>query len=130
MVSGLQSFFGGWGGWVMPLSTLQVISRRVVESTYSWSRFCTVNCRQTARNYQLSYLRLGRELNPGLRGGRRECYHSATVALVYSTEHWWNICLLLPSTTHHYISNTKLTANKFKVFREPKIKWDHWVLKF
>ena len=44
------------------------------------SRFCTVNCRPTASNYQLSHLRPYREPNPGLRGGRRECYHSATVA--------------------------------------------------
>ena len=32
-----------------------------------------------ASNYQLSHLRPCREPNPGLRGGRRECYHSATV---------------------------------------------------
>ena len=35
-----------------------------------------------ASNYQLSHLRLGWEANPNLRGGRRECYHSATVAPV------------------------------------------------
>ena len=57
---------------------VQVISRWVVEraqetSTCSWSRFCTVNCRPTASNYQLSHLRSGRKLNPDLRGGRREC---------------------------------------------------------
>ena len=44
------------------------------------SGFCTVNCRPTASNYQLCQLRPCWELNPGLRGGRRECYHSATVA--------------------------------------------------
>ena len=33
-----------------------------------------------ASNYQLSHSRWSRELNPGLRGGRRECYHSATMA--------------------------------------------------
>ena len=65
-------------------NTVQVISRQVVgraeeTSTYSWSRFCTVNCLPMASKYQLSHLRCGRELNPGLRGGRRECYHSATV---------------------------------------------------
>ena len=27
-----------------------------------------------------------RESNPGLRGGRRECYHSATVAPLYTLE--------------------------------------------
>ena len=66
-------------------NTVQVISRRVVgraeeTSTYSSSGFCTVNCRPTASNYQLSHLRPCREANPGLRGGRQECYHSATVA--------------------------------------------------
>ena len=30
-----------------------------------------------ASNYQLSHLRLCPEANPNLRGGRRECYHSA-----------------------------------------------------
>ena len=33
-----------------------------------------------ASNYQLSHLRPCWGSNPGLRGGRRECYHSATVA--------------------------------------------------
>ena len=37
----------------------------------SLSGFCTVNCRPTASNYQLSHLRPCREPNPGLRGGRR-----------------------------------------------------------
>ena len=64
---------------------LQVISRRVLgraeeTSTYSSLGFCTVNCRPTASNYQLSHLRPSQGSNPGLRGGRRECYHSATVA--------------------------------------------------
>ena len=53
---------------------------RAETSTYSWSRFCDVNCRQMASNHQLSHLRLGQESNPDLRGGRRECYHSATMA--------------------------------------------------
>ena len=66
-------------------NTVQVISRQVAgraeeTSTYSSSGFCTVNCRQTASNYQLSHLRPCWELNPDLRGGRPECYHSATVA--------------------------------------------------
>ena len=69
-------------GFYVAFNTVQVISRRVVgraeeTSTYSWSRFCTVNCRPTASNYQLSHLRLCREPNRRLRGGRRECYHSA-----------------------------------------------------
>ena len=72
-------------GFYVAFNTVQVISRQVVgraeeTSTYSSSGFCTVNCRPTASNYQLSHLRPFRELNPGLRGGRRECYHSATVA--------------------------------------------------
>ena len=71
-------------GFYVTFNTVQVISRRVVgraeeTSTYSWSRFCTVNCRPTASNYQLSHLRLCCESNPSLRGGRRECYHFVTV---------------------------------------------------
>ena len=73
-------------GFYFTFNTVQVISQRVVgraeeTSTYSLSGFCTVKCRPTASNYQLSHLRLCREPNPGLRGGRRECYHSATMAL-------------------------------------------------
>ena len=73
-----------WGFYVA-FNTVQVISRQVVgraeeTSTYSSLGFCTVNCRPTASNYQLSHLRLCRGSNPGLRGERRECYHSATVA--------------------------------------------------
>ena len=74
--------------------TVQVISRRVVEraeetSTSSLLGFCTVNCRPTASNYQLSHLRPCREPNPGLRGGRRECSHSTTVAPVNMLKHSW-----------------------------------------
>ena len=76
-------------GFYVAFNTVQVISRRVVgraeeTSTYSSSGFCTVNCRPTASNYQLSHLRPCWESNPGLRGGRRECYHSATVAPSFS----------------------------------------------
>ena len=72
-------------GFYIAFNTVQVISRRVVgraeeTSTYSSLGFCTVNCRPTASNYQLSHLRPWRGSNPGRRGGRRECYHSATVA--------------------------------------------------
>ena len=72
-------------GFYVAFNTVQLILRRVVQraeetSTYSWSRFCTINCRLTASNYQLSHLRSGWELNPDLRGGRRECYPSATMA--------------------------------------------------
>ena len=49
-------------GVYVAFNTVQVISRRVVgraeeTSTYSWLGFCTVNCRPTASNYQLSHLR-------------------------------------------------------------------------
>ena len=72
-------------GFYVAFNTVQVISRRVVgraeeTSTQSLLGFCTVNCRPMASNYQLSHFRLWRGSNPGLRGGRRECYHSATVA--------------------------------------------------
>ena len=63
-------------GFYVAFSTVQVISRQVVRraeetSTYSLLGFCTVNCRPTASNYQLSHLRPYWEPNPGLRGGRR-----------------------------------------------------------
>ena len=73
-----------WG--FMSLSkSVQVISQRVVgraeeSSTYCLSGFCGVNCRPMASNYQLSRLRPCRYPNPSFRGGRRECYHSATMA--------------------------------------------------
>ena len=72
-------------GFYVAFNTVQVISRRVVgraeeTSTYSSLGLCTVNCRPTASNYQLSHLRPSRGSNPGLRGGRQECYHSTTVA--------------------------------------------------
>ena len=77
-------------GFYIAFNTVQVISQRVVgraeeTSTYSSLGFCTVNCRPTASNYQLSHLRLYWGSNPGLRGGRRECYHSATEAPNSST---------------------------------------------
>ena len=66
-------------GFYIAFNTEQVISEQVVEraeetSTYSSLGFCTLNI------YQLSHLRPCRESNPGLRGGRRECYHSASMA--------------------------------------------------
>ena len=56
-------------GFYVTFNTVQVISRRVVgraeeTSTYSSLAFCTVNCRQTAINYQFSHLRPCREPNP------------------------------------------------------------------
>ena len=79
-------------GVYVAFNTIQVISRRVVgraeeASTYSLPGFCTVNYRPMARNHQLSHLRPCRELNPGLRGGRQECYHSAPVAPICCVEH-------------------------------------------
>ena len=43
----------------------------------------STSCRPMASNYQLSHLRPCWGSNPGLRGGRRECYHSATVAPLF-----------------------------------------------
>ena len=85
-----------WGFYVA-FNTVQVISWRVVgraeeTSTYSSLGFCTVNCRPTASNYQLSHLRPWRGSNPGRRGGRRECYHSATMA---PDKHKWDIYFFL-----------------------------------
>ena len=56
-------------GFCVAFHTVQVISRWVVgrageTSTYSLSGFCTVNCRPTASNYQLSHLGPCWELNP------------------------------------------------------------------
>ena len=50
-------------GFDVAFNTVQVISRRVVgraeeASTLSSLGFCTVNCRPTASNYQLSHLSL------------------------------------------------------------------------
>ena len=74
---------GGGGGGYVAFNTVQVISRQVVgraeeASTYSFSGLCTANCLPTASNYHLR--RPCREPNPGLRGRRLECYHSAIVA--------------------------------------------------
>ena len=49
-------------GFYVAFNTVQVISRQVVgraeeTSTYSSLGFCTVNCRPTASNYQLSHIR-------------------------------------------------------------------------
>ena len=49
-----------FGGFYVAFNTVQVISRRVVgraeeTSTHSSLGFCTVNCRPTASNYQLSH---------------------------------------------------------------------------
>ena len=48
-------------GLYIAFNTVQLISHLVERaeetSTYSLSGFCTVNCRPTARNYQLSHVR-------------------------------------------------------------------------
>ena len=56
-------------GFYVAFNTVQVISQRVVgraeeTSTYSLLGFCTVNCRPTACNYQLSHLRLCGDRTP------------------------------------------------------------------
>ena len=89
-------------GFYVAFNTVQVISRRAVgraeeTSTYRSSGFCTVNCRPTASNYQLSNLRPCREPNPGLRVGRQECYHFATVAPIVC-------CVSIPSVSSVYES--------------------------
>ena len=66
-------------------NTVQIISQLVVlweeeTSTYSWSRFCTLNSRPSVSNYQLSQIRSG-VCTADLRGMRRMCYHCATMAL-------------------------------------------------
>ena len=85
-------FFFVYLGFYVAFNTVQVISRRVVgraeeTSTYSSLGLCTVNCQPTSSNYQLSHLRLCRASIPGLRGGRRQFYHSVTVAprMVFKT---------------------------------------------
>ena len=56
-------------GFNVAFNTVQVISRRVVgraeeTSTLSSLGFCTVNCRPTASNYQLSHLSLCGDRTP------------------------------------------------------------------
>ena len=85
VVRGLYKVLFIYLGFYIAFNTVQVISRWLVgraeeTSTCSSLGFCTVNCPPMVRNYQLSHLRLRQEWNPGLRGGRRECYHSASVA--------------------------------------------------
>ena len=60
--SHLQMYLFIYLGFYVAFNTVQVISRRVVgraeeTSTYSSLGFCTVNCRPTESNYQLSHLR-------------------------------------------------------------------------
>ena len=83
-------------GFTSLLTLNRSVGRADETSTYSWSRFCTINCRPTASNYQLSHLRPCWEPNPGLRGGRQECYHSATVAPTHRQTNLIKIQLQLP----------------------------------
>ena len=74
-------------GICVVFSTVQVISRRgglwpEKTGAYSWSRFCTVNCRLSVSNYQLSRIRSGFE-RPTLEVGG-EC---VTTALPSSLQH-------------------------------------------
>ena len=108
-------------------NTVQVISRRVVgraeeTSTYSSLGFYTVNCRPMASNYQLSHLRPCRESNPGLRGGRRQCYHSSTVAPVYIIGGhifipWRNILHLESESSPLLLNYISERGNYFKLER-------------
>ena len=69
------------------------------DDLFIWSfTLCTVNCRPTASNYQLSHLRSGRSPNPDLRGRRQECYqfwdenmHWCFVHNNISTEHMLSV---------------------------------------
>ena len=72
-----------------------------------------------ASNYQLSHLRPCRGSNPGLRGGRRECYHSASVAPPNSItsskslrfyEHSFSSCVYIHS------NSCKQRMYRFEVF--------------
>ena len=95
LVCTLFIYFFIYLGFYVAFNTVQVISRRVVgraeeTSTYSSLGLCTVNCRPTARNYQLSHLSPCGDRTPAS-GGRRECYHSATVALSMYIVNYWMI---------------------------------------
>ena len=90
------------GIWVT-FNTVQVISWWVVgraeeTSTYTWSRFCTVNCRPMASNYQLSNLRSGRDPNLDLRQTQRR-----EVSVL------WVFHRLNPCTNFHEIFRVFLT---------------------
>ena len=83
-------------GFYVTFNTVQVISRQAVgtaeeTSTHSSLGFCTVNCRPTASNYQLSHLRPCGDRTPALKWEARMltlCQHGpnswAKVLTVYS----------------------------------------------
>ena len=49
---------------------------------YSWSRFYTVTAWPSVSNYQLFHIR-SRVRTTNLRGGRRVCYHCATMTTIF-----------------------------------------------
>ena len=126
-------------GFYVAFNTEQVISRRVVgraeeTSTYSLLGFCTVNCRPMASNYQLSHSRLCRELNPHLRGGRPECYHSATLTPFKCFKMlMYNIIKLIISYKLVVISYNLLLllfrwpGNNIDVQRTSSSYWGYWI---
>ena len=116
-----------YSGLYVAFDTVQVISQRVVgraeeTSTYSSLGLCTVNCRPTASNHQLSQLRPSRGSNPGLRGGRRGCYHSATVApYLHSKGNVANKCILFVYLGFYIIFNTVQVISRWVVGRAEEI---------
>ena len=78
-------------GFYVAFNTVQVISRRVVgraEETQYIQFVRVLYCKLPTNSKQLPAFPLEtvRGSNSGLRGGRRECYHSATVAPDSDTE--------------------------------------------
>ena len=76
-------------GFNIAFNTVQVISRRVVgraeeTSTYSWSRFCTINCGPTGSNYQISHFNSGRDSDSDFRGGGRVYYNCYNTSYKYN----------------------------------------------
>ena len=71
--------------------------------------------------------------NPSLRGGRRECYHSATVA-PYSTEMCGRagrsrtVVLEEPYVGPRWQSGNTLTSQSLRSEYEPRpdLKWESW----
>ena len=63
-----------------------VVGRAEETNTYSWSRFCTVNCWPTTSSYQLFHMRLGRALNSELRG-ENTIQHGPQVTSTYNHQY-------------------------------------------
>ena len=108
-------------GFYVTFNTVQVISRRVVgraeeTSTYSWSRFCAVNCRPTASNYHLSLLRLGREPKSDFKGGMQECspvFHLGPTMGCKRSFNSEQACTLIWPLLHRICSWDKITQLYF-----------------